>query len=139
MLTELTLAEFITGALIIGIGATLFMDIWALMLKNFFNVASLNYTMVGRWLGHLPKGHFSHKNIAEAGAITAETAIGWFSHYFIGVIFAAVLILLVGSEWLIKPTLFSALVFGVVTVIFPFFIMQPGMGVGHSGIENTKA
>lgn len=132
------LLDFIISAVIIGVGATLIMDLWALMLKRFFNIAPLNFVMVGRWLGHLFKGRFSHNNIGNAAAISAEAAIGWFAHYFIGVIFAAALLLLVGDGWLTKPTLFSGLAFGMATVIFPFFIMQPGMGLGIAASKTPK-
>ena len=138
MPTEILLTDFIMSAVVIGIGATVFMDLWALMLKNIFNVASLNFAMVGRWLGHLPKGRFSHNNISEAEVIPAEAALGWFVHYLIGIIFAATLLLLVGGEWLTKPTVLSALTFGVATVIFPFFIMQPSMGMGIAASKTPK-
>jgi hypothetical protein len=35
-----------------------------------------------------------------------------------------------GLEWARHPTPIPALVFGMVTVVLPFFVMQPGMGAG---------
>ena len=47
-------ANYIIGAMAIGIGATLTMDLWNLFLKRAFNIPSLNYCLLGRWLSHMP-------------------------------------------------------------------------------------
>lgn len=86
--------------------------------------------MVGRWFGHMPSGRFVHDNIAKALPVRGELAIGWASHNAIGIVFAAVLIAIAGLEWARRPTPLPALVFGLLTVVFPFFVMQPGMGAG---------
>jgi hypothetical protein len=70
------------------------MDLWAIVLKRAFGIASLNYAMVGRWLGHFPRGHFVHKSIAAAAPVAGERALGWIAHYAIGVIFAFLLLAL---------------------------------------------
>ncbi len=79
------------ATLLIGTGATLFMDLWAALQKRILGVPSLNYALVGRWIGHLWFGRFSHNNIAGAPPIRGEAALGWFAHYAIGVAFAALL------------------------------------------------
>lgn len=56
------------STLSIGIGATLVMDLWTLMLKR-IGVATLNYAMVGRWVGHMGHGHLRHEAIAKAAPI----------------------------------------------------------------------
>ena len=116
--------------ILIGAGATLVMDLWALLMKRCFNIPSLNWAMAGRWLGHMPHGRFMHKSIAEASAIPGELAIGWIAHYAVGIIFAVLLMVLMGPQWVYQPSLFPALAFGLITVAFPFFLMQPGMGAG---------
>lgn len=125
-------------AVVIGCGATLVMDLWAIMLKRFFDISSLNYAMVGRWLGHLPKGRLVHQNIAQSLSVKHEKALGWLAHYLIGVIFAALLLLVYGLNWAMSPTLLPALMIGIATVIAPFFILQPGMGVGIAASKTPK-
>ena len=49
-------ANRLLGAIAIGIGATLVMDLWNLFLKRAFSIPSLNYCLLGRWLRHMP-GH----------------------------------------------------------------------------------
>lgn len=125
-------------ALLLGVGATAFMDIVALLQKRLLGIPSLNYAMVGRWLGHLPSGRFIHRPIGKSAPIQAEAALGWFAHYLIGVAFAGAFLVLVGPDWLARPTLMPALGFGVVTVLTPFLILQPGMGAGVAASKTPQ-
>lgn len=47
------MTSLLIDALLLGAGATAFMDIVALVQNRLFGIPSLNYAMVGRWLGHL--------------------------------------------------------------------------------------
>ena len=126
------------AALLIGGGATLFMDLWAALQKRLLGVPSLSYTLVGRWIGHLWLGRFSHENIAAAPAVKGETALGWFAHYAIGVVFAAMLLAVWGIEWARNPTPGPALLVGVATVAAPFLILQPAMGAGIAARKTPR-
>ena len=117
-------------ALAIGVGATAVMDIWAVALKRFWCIPSLNFAMVGRWLGHLSRGTLRHVNIAQAAPVRDEAILGWTFHYAVGVLFAAMLLALARQEWVQGPTFAPALLAGLVSVAAPFCILQPGMGAG---------
>ncbi|VVD68990.1 membrane protein [Pandoraea pneumonica] len=114
----------------VGVIATVTIDLWAWLLSRLFGMASLDYAMVGRWLGNMPRGRFAHPSIAHATPVAGERALGWFAHYAIGVAFAAGLVTLTGPGWLHTPTILPALAFGIVTVVVPFFVMQPAFGAG---------
>jgi hypothetical protein len=116
--------ELLIGAVTVGLGATLVMDLWAILLKRAFNIPSPNYCLVGRWLRHMTNGTFKHPSIAAAAQKPAECTIGWIAHYTIRALFAIALVALATPQWLQSPTLMPALVFGIVTVGFPFFIMH---------------
>ena len=118
------------STILIGLGATLTTDLWALFIKRVFKNAAPNYCLVGRWLRYMSEGIFKHSNIASAPQKSAECTVGWIAHYMIGVTFAIAFVGLAGDNWLQHPTLFPALLFGVVTVLMPFFIMQPAFGLG---------
>lgn len=124
------LALNLTRAILIGLGATLTFDLWALCLHYAFKLAPSNLCLVGRWLRSMQEGTFRHANIAASPRKSAECAAGWLAHYLIGISFAAAFVVLAGSDWLDRPTPIPALTFGVVTVLAPFFIMQPAMGLG---------
>ena len=122
----------ILSAVGIGIGATLLMDLWNLFLKRAFGIASLNYCLLGRWLLHIPGGTFVHANINNAPPKRFECPVGWLAHYTIGIMFALVFVLIVSGDWLVRPTLWPALLYGLATIVFPFFIMQPSLGLGFA-------
>lgn len=120
----------ILGAVAIGVGASLLMDLWNLFLKRAFGVPSLNYCLLGRWLSHMPAGTFRHAAIAAAPRKPLECPVGWVAHYGIGVGFALAFVVLAPGDWLARPTPLPALLYGIGTVVFPFFIMQPSLGLG---------
>lgn len=122
--------EWTVRAILIGVGATLVMDLWSLVLARAFGMHAHNFAMLGRWIGHFPRGRFRHQSIAAAPPVRGEAAIGWIAHYAIGVAFAALLLAVAGIGWARSPTLLPALLLGVATVVAPYFIMQPGMGLG---------
>jgi hypothetical protein len=80
----------------------------------------------------LARGTFAHLAIAKSPPIPAEAALGWATHYAVGVGFAGVLIGIQGLEWTRHPTLVPALVVGMSTVVIPLFVMQPAMGAGFA-------
>jgi hypothetical protein len=121
--------EFALRTILIGVGATMVMDVWALLLRQ-FGVPSLNFAFLGRWIGHLPQGHWKHESIAKATPVNGELLIGWCAHYSIGMSFAALLLSTFGLKWARSPSLLPALLIGIVTVLAPLLVLQPAMGAG---------
>jgi hypothetical protein len=114
----------------IGIGATLTFDLWGLFLKYAFKIAPSNFCLVGRWILYMPQGIFRHSNIGSVLSKNAECIVGWVTHYLTGITFAVMFVSFVGNDWLQHPILIPAILFGMVTVLAPFFIMQPALGLG---------
>ncbi len=135
MSTETT---YLLGAVVVGLGATAFMDAWSLVLKHAFGVPLANYCLVGRWLRHMPEGTFMHASIAGAAQKRSECAMGWIAHYVIGVSYALVLVALVSGSWLARPTLLPAVLFGIGSVLVPYLIMQPAFGLGIAASRTPK-
>lgn len=115
--------------LLIGIGATVVLDLWLLALQR-LGIPTLNFALLGRWFGHLLRGQLAHEAIAKAQPIHRELALGWLAHYAIGIAFAAVLLGLQGPDWARQPTLAPALGFGLLTVLAPLLLLQPAIGAG---------
>jgi uncharacterized membrane protein YagU involved in acid resistance len=86
----------------------------------------------------MPEGTLRHANINAAPPKPFECTVGWIAHYSIGVVFALAFIVLTSDEWLARPTLLPALLYGIVTVAFPFFIMQPSFGLGIAASRAPK-
>ena len=94
--------------------------------------------MVGRWFLSIIDGIFKHSNIVSSPRKRAECALGWIVHYMTGITFAIAFVALAGNNWLLHPTLIPAVIFGVVTVIAPFFIMQPLFGLGFAASKTPN-
>ncbi len=124
------MSEVMLRIVAVGAGATLAMDLWGLVLRRVYGVTGLDYRLVGRWLGHIPKGRLRHDGIGKAAPVAGEAAIGWAAHYAIGIMFAAGLVAVFGVGWLQAPTILPALLTGLVTVAMPFLVMQPAFGLG---------
>ena len=122
-------APYFIGSLVIGIGATIVMDLWNLFLQRAFGISSLNYCLLGRWICLIPQGTWRHASIAAAPPQPLECVTGWVAHYSIGLVFALVFVLISG-DWLVRPTLLPAVAYGIATVVFPFFLLQPSFGLG---------
>jgi len=132
------LALSLISAILIGLGATFTFDLWAQFLKYAFKITPSNICLVGRWLRYMPEGTFRHSNISSSPQKSGECAVGWIAHYMIGITFAIAFVVLAGSSWLQHPTLIPALVFGVFTVLAPFFIMQPSLGLGFAASKTSN-
>ncbi len=120
----------VLNGFIVGVGATALLDLFTIFQRKMFSIPSPNWCFVGRWISYLPKGRFTHQNISKTPSIKGECLIGWTAHYVIGIVYGIILFLLMGTDWARHPSLFPALIFGLVTIIFPFFFMQPGLGMG---------
>ena len=125
----------ILGAALTGAGATLLMDGWNHALRRAFGVRSLDYCMLGRWLRHMPST-FRHVAIQAAAPRSHECRVGWLAHYSIGISLALAFVAIAPGDWLARPTLAPALLYGVATVVFPFFVLQPSIGLG---VASSKA
>lgn len=126
------------GAAAVGVGASLLMDAWNLFLKRAVGVPSLDYGLLGRWILHMPAGRFLHASIRAAPPRRFERAVGWLAHYTIGAGFALVFVALGSGDWLARPTLLPALLYGMATVAVPFFVMQPALGLGIASSRTPR-
>jgi uncharacterized membrane protein YagU involved in acid resistance len=86
----------------------------------------------------MPEGTFRHSSIQSAGRKPAECLVGWIAHYCIGIAFALGFVVVAGIDWLQHPELIPALVFGVATVVAPFGIMQPALGLGFAASKTPR-
>lgn len=120
-------------ALVVGVGATLCMDLWAVLSYRILGFQRVNWCLVGRWLSGLAEGRLINDNINTKPKAPGECALGWNAHYLVGVLLSCLFLAIVGEAWLAAPTLWPPLLFGWTSVVLPFFLMQPGMGAGIAG------
>ena len=111
-------AELALRAALIGARATALSDLWGMLVARVTGVPGLDYRLIGRWLGHMPRG--------------------WVAHYAIGIAFAAILLAIWGLDWARRPTPGPAILVGVATLAAPFFIMQPAFGAGIAASRRPR-
>ena len=129
-------SQDIAQVVLIGAGATAFMDVWLLLLKR-LGVPAGNWALIGRWVGHLARGRIAHASIAKAQPVALESTLGWLAHYAAGIAFAGLLVAVQGVGWLQQPTPLPPLAIGVATVVLPLFVMQPAMGSGLAAAKTA--
>lgn len=120
-------------SIVLGVMATAILDGWNYMRHVAFDVPLTRYEYIGRWMLHMLDGKFWHESIKQSAEMPGELLAGWTGHYMIGVFFALMLLAGWGLKWLQRPTLMPAMLVGLITVLIPYFIMQPAMGSGIAG------
>jgi Protein of unknown function (DUF2938) len=122
-------------AILVGVVATVVMDVIAILRGRVTGVRGLDYALLGRWVLHMRSGLWFHNSIATADRRSGERAFGWLLHYLIGVIWA------VPAVWMVQAgasVVVAALVVGVGSVLAPWLVMQPAFGMGIAGNKLPK-
>jgi hypothetical protein len=93
---------------------------------------------LGRWIGHMFKGRFTHEDISKAEPIAHEARIALAAHYTIGLVLGAgyALLLQVQVPQSRQSTLSRAAAYGAATTVFPWFWMFPARGQGVMGLRD---
>jgi hypothetical protein len=128
--------QVVGAAILVGIAATAVMDAWLLALAR-LGVPTTDWRLVGRWVAHMRLGRFAHASIAQAPAARGEYALGWATHYAVGIGYALALVAFAGPSWLTQPAILPALAFGLASVAVPLFVMQPAMGSGFAASKTA--
>ncbi len=120
---------------IVGLVATTIMDLYQQIIRSISGLARTNLALVGRWVALMPHGRFLHDPITETPAVNGEIGIGWLFHYFIGIVLAGIYLVIVYGPMASEPSLGSGLIFGLATLVFPWLIMQPSLGLGICALK----
>lgn len=131
MSTSTVLAGIFAGLL-----GTLIMDVWSAVTGKLGLVAKPSSALLGRWVSHIPRRKFVHKDIRKADKHPLEGKIGMVTHYAIGAVLGILFIVLVHTAHFSPKNYFVAAGYGFITCIFAWFLMFPSFGFGVFG---TKA
>lgn len=115
---------------VVGLIATIVMDLVAWIRQRFFGIQPLDYALLGRWVLNLPTGKIAHHPIMASESKRGERALGWVVHYAIGISLGWLFMVLVSPTLYPLPFLRFPLYFGVATLVLPWFVMQPAFGFG---------
>ncbi len=117
--------------LVVGIGSTIALDLWGLIVARITGMSGTHWPLVGRWLLGLPAGRFVFDQEDTAPDTVVEGVVGWGFHYIVGLAYAAMLPLFWGVDFIKAPTIFPFFLIGVVvSSLAGLMILMPGMGAG---------
>lgn len=132
------MAILIFQGILLGLGATVLMDLWAQVLGRLPGQSLPDWAPVGRWFWNLSHGKVFHDDIADAEPHARELALGWTGHYVVGILYGVIFALIVGERWLAEPSLLPAWLFGVVIIAAGWFLLLPGMGMGWAASRTAN-
>lgn len=130
--------SFVLQAVVSGVFATVVLDLWQRLVHATAGIPPANWAFVGRWFAYIPRGRLVHRPIADTPAVEGELALGWTLHYLIGVIYGFAYLGLMVYGLGRPPSLLNGAVFGACSVVIPWFILQPGLGIGIMGRKTPK-
>jgi hypothetical protein len=113
-------AELLFKAALVGIGGTIVLDFWALLIARVMDVSATDWAMVGGWFGNMPRGQFVQETMTKAEPVKGELAIGWIAHYSIGIGYGLLLPAFSGHDWIDRPTLLPPMILVWVLLVAPY-------------------
>lgn len=131
-------APSILGAAVAGVAATYVMDLAGrrIVAPALGRGPAGN---LGRWIGHMFRGRFTHEDIAKSPPVPHEASIGAASHYAIGFVLGAAYAVLLRVPVTRPSSLPRAVGYGIGTTVFPWFLMFPARGQGVMGLRDRDA
>jgi len=123
--------ELLLKLILISVLSVAAIDVWQRLFHKLGGLPPTNWVMVGRWLLVLLRERVVfNKSLPSTPAISGETAAGWALHYAVGGVYVLVYYVLWQQFNVLTPTLGDGLLFGVISVVVPWFFFMPAMGAG---------
>ena len=124
--------------LTVGILSCAILDAWQRVLFFLAKVPPTNWAIVGRWLILFLKSRtWVQNDLSEQAEFSNELSIGWIFHYTVAIAYACFYFFLY-KQSLIGFSFFDGLVFGLLSVLVPWFFFMPAMGAGLLAIKTPK-
>jgi hypothetical protein len=124
---------FLRQGALVGVIATLFMDILTGLSIRLGLVAPLPPALIGRWFASVARAQPIHADIAQVPAFRYELPLAIVGHYTIGITLACFYLWLTARLDLPTRSAGVALAYGLCTNVLPWLLMFPSMGYGFFG------
>jgi len=122
----------------VGILACAVLDLWQRLLLLVAKIPPSNWAMVGRWLVFFLKNRVWVQNdLSEQAPLRNELFIGWGFHYLVAIAYALFYFFLF-EQGLMNFKLVDGLIFGLISVVVPWFLFMPAMGAGILGNKTNN-
>ena len=128
--------DLFAWAFVGGIVGAVLMDITETYAAKIGIQSGVNVALIGRWTLGLLRGQFTHTNILNSKPLPGEVKVGWGFHFLIGgggvALAFPLFFFITGLPMSINP-LIGGMLFGLVTSLFPWFVLMPSFGWGVFG------
>lgn len=124
---------------LMGIFATFLMDFLAgILAKRKLIYPFISPEAIGRWFLYIFRGKLIHKDINKTPKLKNEKLWCLISHYLIGIALSGVYLVLESNQPVIRGHIWMPLMFGIATVLFPWFWLLPSIGIGFMASKSPN-
>ena len=123
---------------IIGIASCVMMDVWQRLLKLLYSINPSDWSVVGRWFVLVvSERQIYNPTIDQAAPIKNELIIGWIVHYSVAILYSIFFFILL-KYGICSASLINGIIFGLISVVVPWFFFMPVLGKGFLGMKTPS-
>ena len=123
---------------IIGIVSCVVMDLWQRLLKLLYSINPSDWSVVGRWFVLVVSDRqIYNPTIDQVAPIKNELIIGWIVHYFVAILYSIFFYILL-EYGICNASLINGIIFGLISVVVPWFFFMPVLGKGFLGMKTPS-
>ena len=123
---------------VIGIVSCVVMDLWQRLLKLLYSINPSDWSVVGRWFVLVVlERQIYNPTIDQVAPIKNELMIGWIVHYSVAILYSIFFFILL-EYGICSASLFNGIIFGLISVIVPWFFFMPVLGKGFLGMKTPS-
>ena len=124
---------------IIGIVSCVVMDLWQRLLKLLYSINPSDWSVVGRWFVLVVSDRqIYNPTIDQVEPIKNELIIGWIVHYSVAILYSIFFYNLL-EYGICTASLINGIIFGLISVVVPWFFFMPVLGKGFLGMKTPSA
>ena len=123
---------------IIGIASCVVMDVWQRLLKLLYSINPSDWSVVGRWFVLVVSDRqIYNPTIDQVAPIKNELMIGWIVHYSVAILYSIFFYILL-EYGICSASLINGIIFGLISVVVPWFFFMPVLGKGFLGMKTPS-
>ena len=123
---------------IIGIISCVVMDLWQRLLKLLYSINPSDWSVVGRWFVLVVSDRqIYNPTIDQVEPIKNELIIGWIVHYSVAILYSIFFYILL-EYGICTASLINGIIFGLISVVVPWFFFMPVLGKGFLGMKTPS-
>ena len=123
---------------IIGIVSCVVMDLWQRLLKLLYSINPSDWSVVGRWFVLVVSDRqIYNPTIDQVEPIKNELIIGWIVHYSVAILYSIFFYILL-EYGICSASLINGIIFGLISVVVPWFFFMPVLGKGFLGMKTPS-